>query len=314
MEKYDAKNKLGMGVYNLDPRWMSFEDFDWYVDQGYINTFILNMDGFGTTVCAAQKLQESGGQAWLGCPVFTSKKESLSDYMGRLVNYTKRLNERGVWDRFIGFNFDEPLLQRDTTNDDLLAVTKAMHEEFGMRIYPVFSTYEILGQKGNWNDPNGTLILESYATEYLTDIGFDSYGYDFRPPTEAMAKKLASVSETYPQVTDTASYYRFMFDSLKDIVVNKEAKVWVTPSMYYSYTWAGCYSDEDYNTAHLKGLFDILMEQEHPGGIMGYTFKSWSKAERGLDFFLNPRNPERWTKFEAAMREIHDKIKDIEIK
>ena len=58
----------------------------------------------------------------------------------------------------------------------------------------------------------------------------------------------------------------------------------------------------------------LLKEQEHPGGIMGYTFKSWGRKERGLDFYLNPRNPERWTKFEAAMREIHDKIKNIEIK
>ena len=34
--------RIGFGVYHLDPRWCSFEDFNWFVDKGYFNTYILN--------------------------------------------------------------------------------------------------------------------------------------------------------------------------------------------------------------------------------------------------------------------------------
>ena len=311
---YSAKNKLGLGVYNLDPIWLTFTEFDWYVDRGFTNNYILNGAWINSSIGGAEKVIESGGQAWLGCPAFASCNTTLSKYMEGLVAKVNKFKDAGVWDCFVGFNFDEPLLHR-ATNQDLLDVTKAMHEEFGLRIFPVFSTQEVLGQKGNWNDPDGTLILESFATEYLTDIAFDSYGYDYRqPPTQAMIEKLDAVREKYPVVTDSASYYRFVYDRLKETVENKNAYVWVVPCMYTTNTWAAVQSDEDYCIEHLKGLTSLLFEQQHPGGIMGYTFKSWNKKQPGLDFHLHRSNPNRWNKFENAMREIYDKIKDIDLK
>ncbi len=312
--------RIGFGVYHLDPRWTSFEEFNWFVDKGYFNTYILNFDGGGgTTVGAAKKVQETGGKAWLGSGdkgIYFSRKESLSEYMQRIDKTVSIYKEKELWDdTFLGFSFDEPLLKKYHTNEDLLAMTKALYEEYGKRIFSVFSAYEVIGRKGNWDDPEGTLILEDFATEYLTDIGYDSYGFDFRvPSTERMQKKFKEMSETNPEIYDARTYYKFYFDTLKKKVVNKDAKVWTFPCLYSTNTWAGIKSDEDYCIAHLKGLTDFLFEQENIGGVMGYGFKSWSEENRALDFNLNRYNPNRWEKLEEAIYKTRERIENASTK
>lgn len=313
--KRDPNKLVGLGFYHLNPRWTSFNTFDWMVDRGYINSVIGNLDNLGNVYGATEKMAEVGGQVWLNTPAFYSAKESLSDYMGNMAKKMNSLKEKSVYETIVGFHWDEPLLHKPHTNSDLLAMTKALYEEYGLRNYPVFSSQEVLGQKGNWDDPDGMLILESEATQYLTDIGFDSYGYDYRTPsTQTMQNKLVQMHERFPEITDTASYYRFMFNKLKDRVVNKEAKVWVYPCAYSCYTWAGITSDEDYCIAHLKGMTDLLFEQEHMGGIHLYTFKTWTRSQPSMDVHLDKDNPNRWEKFEQALRDTYDRINNIEVK
>ena len=314
-QKYDAKNKLGFGIYHLDPRWDSFENFNEMADRGYLNAFTITMDSFGTTEAALIKAAEIGAQVWLIAPEYYSAKETLDEYLAKIRKFTDKIKEKGLWENVVGFHWDEPLLHPPHTNQDLYDMTRALTEEYGIRMFPVFSAQEVMGRKGNWNDPDGTLILEEFATEYLTDIGYDSYGYDYRiPSTQTMENKLKSVNQTIPEITSTETYYRHYFDTLKKRCLNKKARIWVFPCTYRTYTWAGIHSDEDYCIAHLKGLTDLLLEQEYPGGILGYTYKSWSHASVGLDLFLDKNNPDRWTRFEEAMRETYNKIKDIEIK
>ena len=312
--KRDPNKIVGLGFYHLNPRWASFQTFDWMVDRGYINSVIGNLDNIGNVIGATEKMAEVGGQVWLNAPAFYSAKESLSDYMENMAKKMNALKEKGVYETVVGFHWDEPLLHKPHTNADLLAMTKALYEEYGLRNYPVFSSQEVIGKKGNWDDPDGMLILESEATQYLTDIGYDAYGFDYREPTEAMTRKINDLHSMYPVITDTASYYRFMFDTLKERVVNKEARVWVYPCAYSCGTWAGVTADEDYCIAHLKGMTDLLFEQEHMGGIHLYTFKTWTRSQPSMDIHLDKDNPNRWEKFEQALRETFDRINKIEVR
>ncbi len=303
--KENYRDYLGLGIWSLDPRWMTFDDFKWFVDRDLFNTYMLNFDGPGTTLSAAKMVQEKGAQIWLATGsngVFFSKKETLSEYMKRIGNFVNKLKENEVWDSFIGFSYDEPLLKKYHTNQDLYDMTKALYEEYGKRNFVCFSGQEVAGKKGNWNDPDGTLILESFATEYISDTGFDSYGYDFRSPsTPAMERRYKALSETMPDIHDAESYYNHFYSLLKDRMINKEAKIWYFPCTYKVNTWGAFTSDEDYCIAHLKGFTDMLLKEKNSGGMMGYTFKSWSIKEPGLDLLLSRHNPDRWERFEEEL-------------
>ena len=314
-EKGCSKDKIEVGFYHLDPRWCSFDDFKFMMSRNIVNSIKVEC-GYGTSADAIEIAREYGHNAWLGVEKYNVRgksKETIPEYMAKIRAYVDTLKERDLWDTVVGFHWDEPIL--GMTNEDFLETSKAISEEFGKRIFPVFSGQEVMGQKGNWNDPDGMLILEEFATEYLTDIGFDAYGYDYRvPSTETMQNRFKVINEKFPEIYSTETYYRHYFDTLKKRCLNKKARVWVFPCTYRTGTWAGIPSDEDYCVAHLKGLTNLLLEQEYPGGIMGYTYKSWSDASIGLDLFLDKNNPDRWIKFEEAMRETYEKVKDIEIK
>ena len=305
------KDMLGFGFYHFDPRWTTFREFDKLFDKGYVNSLILGMDSYGTTSHAVSKMKEKGGQVWLGAPLFCSRRESMSEYLERVKKYTDKLKEEELFDVVTGFHWDEPLLHRPHTNEDLLEMTRALTGEYGLRMYPVFSGYEVMGRRGNWDDPEGTTILESFATEFLTDVGFDSYGYDFQiPSTVSMQNKLKSVNETYPEIDSTINYYRHYFDTLKKRCMNPDVKIWVYPCAYRTWTWAQTFSDEDYCIAHLKGLKDVLLEQDNPGGIHNYTYKSWGKKSIAMDYFLAEDCPERWNRFEEACKEVYKELEE----
>ncbi len=314
---YNAKNKVGLGFYHLDPRWTTYEEFDWFADQGYINSYVLSAETptLSGVVGGAQKAMENGSQVWLTLPIFLSCEQSISEYMEGIQKKVNTLKDKDVWESVVGFHWDEPLLNKKHTNQDLYDMTKALRNEYGLRINPVFSVYETVGIRGNMQDPEGNTILQEFATEYLTDIGFDSYGYDFRRPyTEAQSEKLVTLGEKFEGIDSTETYYKFFFNKLKERVINKDAKIWVYPCAYTPFTWAGITADEDYCAAHLKGLTKILLEEKNPGGILCYTYKTWSRHHKGMDVLLQKDNPDRWVKFEQAMREVYDQIKDIEVK
>lgn len=312
---YDARNKLGLGFYHLDPRWCSFEDFKYIASLGITNSYKLEC-GYGTTLDGVQIAKEHGAQVWLGMERFNNQgksNETLSEYMARANRFIEKIKERELWDTVIGFHWDEPIL--GMTNEDFLNMSKAVSEEYGKRIFPVFSGYEATGKKGNFDDPDGYTILEGFATKYITDFGFDSYGYDFRRPyNENTAKRLALLSEEHQEITSVENYYRFYLNTLKDRMENKDARVWVFPTAYQVYTWGGYHSDEDYCIAHLENLKNILLEFDNPGGIYNYTYKTWRLSEPAMDIHLAKNNPEHWSKYEETCRKVLNEIKDIEVK
>ena len=89
-------------------------------------------------------------------------------------------------------------------------MTKAFSEEYGKRIFPVFASFQVAGTKGNFSDPDDARLLTREATKYITDFGYDAYGFDFRRPySEAMTKKINEISQKFPEVTSVDDYYRF---------------------------------------------------------------------------------------------------------
>lgn len=312
-KNYNANNKLGMGFYHLDPRWCSFEDFKYMASLGILNSYKLQC-GYGTTIGAAKIARENGSQVWLGMESFNAK-ENLSDFMKRTDRFIVKLKEQELWDTVVGFHWDEPISNSRWTNEEFLDLTKAISEEYGKRIFPVFASSQVVGTKGNFDDPEDTTILKSFATKYITDFGYDAYGFDFRKPySEAMTKKINELSEKFPEITSVDNFYRFYLNTLKDRMENKDAKVWVFPTAYTVNTWAGYKADEDYCIAHLEGLKNILFEFDNPGGIFNYTYKTWNTVNPAMDIHLGINNPERWNKYEEACRRILNEIKDIEIK
>ena len=313
---YDAKDKIGVGFYHLDPRWCGHREFERMLSLGITNSIKVEC-GFGTSTDAIEIAKKYGHQAWLGLEKFNrlgKSTQTLSEYMDSIIKYVNTLKERDLWDTVIGFHWDEPIL--GMSNEDFLNSSKAVSEEFGKRLFPVFSGYETMGKKGNFSDPDGTTILEGFATKYITDFGFDSYCYDFRNTNTAQKNKLAEVARDtkHPEIDSVENYYRCYFNTLRERMENKNAKVWVFPTAYNVYTWAGYHADEDFCIAHARGLKKLLMEFDNPGGIYYYTFKTWRLSEKAMDFHLAKDNPERWEKFESAARDILNEVKDITVK
>lgn len=310
---YDATNKIGMGLYHLDPRWCSFEDFKYMADLGIFNSYKLQC-GYGTSVGAIQIAKEHGSQVWLGMESFQAN-ENLSGYVQRADRFIQKLKEQNLWDTIVGFHWDEPISASRWTNEAFRDMTKAFSEEYGKRIFPVFASFQVAGTKGNFSDPDDARLLTREATKYITDFGYDAYGFDFRRPySESMTKKINEISQKFPEVTSVDDYYRFYLKTLEERMENKNAKVWVFPAAYTTNTWAGYKTDEDYCIAHLEGLKKILFEFKNPGGIFNYTYKTWNIAEPGMDLHLSRNNPERWNKYEEACRKVLNEIKDIEVK
>jgi hypothetical protein len=95
---YDAKNKVALGFYHLDPRWTTYEEFDWFADRGYINSYCLAADTntMSGVIGGAQKAMENGSQVWLTLLPYLSCEQSLSDYMANVERKINLMKEKGV--------------------------------------------------------------------------------------------------------------------------------------------------------------------------------------------------------------------------
>ncbi len=314
---YNATDKIGVGFYHLEPRWCSHADFRYTVNLGLTNSYKLECSAAGTTLDALAVAREHGHQAWLGVEkynVFGKSLITVPEFVSKIRRTVERIKEQDLWDTVVGFHWDEPIM--GMSNDDFLAVTKALSEEFGKRIFPVFCAYEATGRQGNFDDPAGTIQLQSYATKYITDFGFDCYGYDFRlPHNEKLLRQLAHAgNKVGTEFHTTEDFFRFYLKTLQGMMENKNARVWVFPTAYSVATWGGYRSDEDYCIAHARGLKKLLLEFENPGGIYYYTYKTWTLREPAMDIHLAKDNPERWNRYEACAREILQELRDIKIK
>ncbi len=308
-------NKLGMAIYHLDPRWVSQKDFDNVANLGIVNSYRIDITSTGTLKYACKRAKESGAQIWLSAPIFYSCRETLEEYMAGITKTVDALKKDDLWDSVVGFQWDEPLLKRAHTNADFYNMTKAVSETFGKRIFPVFSMQELLGFKGNLDDPDGIRSLHTEDTDYITDVAFDVYGYDFRlPPSERFVAYFKELSNRFGvELKSTVDVYNYYTKRMLEIVKNPRVRVWYFPCTYIAPLLGGKKADEDYCIAHVLGLKKLLLEQKNPGGLFGYGYKSWGDRDH-LDWWLDPENPERWEKFIKTCQDTCRELGEMDIK
>ena len=308
-------DKLGVGIYHLDPRWCSTYDFKRIANYGMVNTFRLTTEaGSGSFTRGARFAMETGAQVWFCGQAFIGAKETLSEYMARLDKTVSGLKKAGVWDAVVGFQWDEPLLRRGHTNENFLEMTKAVYEAYGKRIFPVFSMYEIVGKRGNIGDPDFQWLLQKESSKYITDVAFDNYSYDFRVPLRDASKE--RLFRHYNRNFESAQeVMQFFTDKMLELMEKPDdVRVWYFPCGYLARLWeGGPLADEDFCIQSLEGYKDLLLKQKNPGGLFTYGYKSWGNKDH-LDWQLDEDNPNQWKKYIEASKKVCDELKDIKIK
>ncbi len=302
------KDGVSLVFYHLDPRWCSHKEFDDILERGLVNTLRLTMDGYGTALYGCKKAKEYNLPVWLVPPIFLPAKQTIEEYMEKNIKFVDKLKAEDVWDAVVGFQWDEPLLRKGHTNDALLTMTKAMSETFGKRIFANFSLYEIAGKRGNDGDPDFQWLLRRDCSHYLTDVGFDLYGWDMRP--EMQEKLKPALEERGKQegveLRSGTELYQHYTDVMLKLVENKDdVRVWYYPCAYECRPNGGIALDEGYCLGHLKGYRDLLLKQKNPGGLCVYTYKSF------LDTKLHKKNPEKWVAYEKACKDIVKEFSEL---
>ena len=308
-------NKLGVGIYHLDPRWCSPYDFNRVANYGMVNAFRLTTEaGSSSFYMGCRRAKETGEQIWYSAPTFFPHKETLSEFMARLDKTISGIKKQELWDTVVGFQWDEPLLKKGHNNEDFLAMTKAISEEYGKRIFPVFSGYEVMGRKGNLEDNDGDTVLRYESTKYITDVAFDLYGYDFRVPLREEDKK--RYFDTYNKEFNTAEeFLQFYTDNLIGRMQNPDSvRLWYFACAYLCRRWVGGpLADEDFCIQSLEGFKNLLLKQKNPGGLFSYGYKSWGDRDH-LDWQIDEDNPNQWKRYIEAAARVCSELRDIDIK
>lgn len=311
--------RISMGIYHLDTRWCSHRDFDYVTRElGIVNTVRISNEGLASVVYACNWAKECGGDVWLSVPTFFSKKETIEEYIESLEKYVDKLKKAEVWDYVAGFQWDEPLLKKGHTNEDFYAMTKAVSETFGKRIFPVFSFYEIVGKRGNDGDPDFQWLLRKECSEYITDVAFDVYGFDFTNPTdERTLAEYKRLEKSYGVPFNSAEdVFEYHTKAMLDLMMYPDkVRVWYFPDGYICGKRtgaAGSVTEQDCINS-LVGLKNLLLKQKNPGGLFTYTYKSWGDHD-ALDWQLDRDNPNMWKDYIKASQEVFKELSQIELK
>ena len=293
-------NNASLMFYHLDPRWCSHTDFDYMIEQGYVNALRLTMDGYGTTLYGCKKAAENGMPVWIVPPIFLPKLQTIDEYMKGIKDFTDKLEAEGVLDAVIGFQWDEPLLKKGHTNEALLEMTRAYADTYGKRLFTNFSLYEIAGKRGNDGDPDFQWLLQKDCSKYLTDVGFDLYGWDLRPESqEKLTEALTARGKLHRHepFKSGEDYYQYLTDLTLSLVEDPDkVKFWYYPCAYNCRPAGGIPLDEGYCAGHLEGFKNLLLKQKNPGGLCVYTYKLF------LETHLHRKNSDKWMHYDEVCK------------
>lgn len=289
-----AEKAVGFEIYHFawNPR-KKVEMIDKYLEMGFMNSFMLMGEDYQTM----RKVAEAGGKFWVYAQNigFTSKKENNKIIYGikdtwreSIAKKVQRLKDEGIWDAVIGFDWDEPLL---SSTNELVEMVAEEYAKYGKRQRAIFSYYEIIeGSHPKSDDPEfgkEAHLINEHSCRFFTDVGFDYYG--------------------------SAEYDNHLkvLNELKRRIGNEKAYIWLVPCTWSFHHRFG----EVYAIKHLNMCYDLLKEQEYPGGITCYNWHSF-RANKGdsLDWLLDERNESRWSDLEDRMIEIANEVINIPLK
>lgn len=263
-------SNIMVGFYHGD-----YGVWDYYASDIAAETDVINAYTSVDMYSLAQ-MKENGGAGWMyisktfgGEPVFGTKD-------GGYDNATTTLNEawkvalddkinnykaKGVWNQVAGFHTEEILMSAANymSQEQYAIMTKYLRDTYGKRVLAVLSSYEVRG-----NEDKGIPAATPEAYEFVTDIGYDLYGYD-----------------------EAAN--RAMLNDLKTNIGNRtDIKYWLLPTAYCGKAEDGTPSRTDESLAAEIKMFDKLfadttiIPENQRGGILFYTFKTF--YDGGYDY------------------------------
>ena len=152
--------------------------------------------------------------------------------------------EKGLMDAILGFYFDEPLLN-GLSKEGLRDATKWMRENYPeLRTMACFAINCISPYVWSTGDDQ---LLDPDTTQYLTDAAYDMY-WQINPDNEFLYKKIAS--------------------NLKERFGRTDMRIWYVPCIMCG----GGKGKESNCIKHLEFMYEMLKNEENPGGLMCYAY------------------------------------------
>ena len=225
----------------------------------------------------ADAVKKANGMCWLyvhdpfSDSAATEFEEGFEESFRKTVQNYK---DAGLWDVVAGFETEE--MTTRLTHEQFIKLTRFIKEVCPeKRILACTSPNEIKGAT-----INGKVIepLDAEALAYVTDIGFDMYHTNDEQTHRDLLAKMKSVAPS-------------------------DARIWFFPCTYK------CTSntDEQYMIDSLNLAYKLLKEQENPGGIYMYTWKTYGDAY-GLEDLLNPNGSFNYSSLANRITEIGKEI------
>lgn len=268
-----ANKQIGMSIYHYDTvgKWAELTKGEFGDESEFLNYYHVS------SVLEAKKVKEMGGMCWLHirAPFDRNDKNNLtlpSNWTNSINQTVEAYKSAGLWDCIAGFHTEEMMLQ--ITGEQYRITTKYLNDNWPeKRIYCCISLYELKGSNGA--DP---MSYKTYG--YVTDIGFDYYfSYDY-------------------------NYFKDLVNHMKEGVGRDDVRIWFYPTAYGSNT------SEDFMINHLNQMYKLLLEEENPGGLDLYTWKTWGENSAGLDRLLDPDGQYKYDNLAKRIVEIGKEIKN----
>lgn len=277
--------KQGFGFYGLDLQ-NNPEAFQRMLESDYVNTFFLGRSHLTipNIIAGLEKIDAAGKTAWLNISecfyaYYGTHTELQSTWKENLHKVMDAVEKAGLMRSVRGIYWDEPFLCK-IDKESFIQVTKYFRETFPDKgIFICLSVTPIMPSL--WKPDYPVEELDAEVGRYLTDIAYDYYA-DVR-----------TAGDTFDELTA----------EMKRRLGRDDIHIWYVPcTMSY-----GGNTDELYSIAHVQGLYERLLKQENPGGIMCYTYYTFpaeieALGNIGLDELLAPDNPNRWNDLEFVLQ------------
>ena len=282
---FTADEAQGFWIYHFG--WGEKDDpamLEKYENAGIMNVYSLYGDKEKRRLAA-----ECGAKFWVYAhEPFTSTKVNGVDvydlkpgWRDMIKCKVDELQKEGIWDAVLGFDYDEPMLQ---STNELVEEVAEEYAKYGKRQLAIFSYYELIeGSHQRSNDPEfgktGHLI-NPQSCRFFTDIAFDYYG-DY-----------------------TLDVHKQIADEMKRRVGRNNVYVWYVPSTWSIFNRFG----QEHAIKHLEMCYQLLKEEDNPGGLICYNWHSFENVGESLDWLFAERNLSRWGNLEQRMTEIANEI------
>ncbi len=255
----------------------------------YENTGMMNVYSFYGDAAVRREAAACGARFWFyahepftatceGTKIIYGLKPDWKDGIARRV---EEMQKEGIWDAVLGFDYDEPMLQ---STNELVEEVAEEYARYGKRQLAIFSYYELIeGSNPRSNDPEygkTAHLIHPQSCRFFTDIAFDYYGES----DYAVHKKLS--------------------DEMKRRVGREDVNVWYVPCTWSLINRFG----QDHALQHLETCYQLLKEEDRPGGLICYNWHSFEGHGESLDWLFADENRSRWDRLENRMLEISSAI------